>query len=129
MAEPAIELSSSSRQDGTATEPTMSSAGLVIDKDARAVSIHGRSVTLTPQEFSLLVYFVEHTGRLLTRPQLVHEVWGRHYGGGPRTVDIHVSRLRRKLGASLPLDTLRSIGYRFGSRAGPASNRALESVE
>jgi DNA-binding response OmpR family regulator len=129
MSEPAIELTRSSSQDRASTELEVLSGGIVIDKYAHTVSVDGRPVTLTPLEFSLLVYFVEHTGRLLTRRQLVHEVWGEHYDGGPRTVDIHVSRLRRKLGSSLPLDTLRRIGYRFGSRGEQARSSALESVE
>jgi DNA-binding response OmpR family regulator len=53
----------------------------------------------------------------VTRAQIVRDVWGDGYEGGPRTVDIHISRLRRKLGLDLPLDTLRRAGYRFGSSA------------
>jgi DNA-binding response OmpR family regulator len=115
MSEPAVELTNSSLRENPSIEPEPSSARIVFDQRAHAVSIDGRAVTLTPREYQLLMYFSEHAGRLLTRRQLVHEVWGEHYGGGPRTVDIHVSRLRRKLGRSLPLDTLRSFGYRFGS--------------
>jgi DNA-binding response OmpR family regulator len=89
---------------------------LVIDRRAREVTVSGVLVTLTPKEFRLLAHFAAHAGRLLTRHQLVHEVWGERYRGGPRTVDIHVSRLRRKLGRDLPLDTLRRVGYRFGAR-------------
>jgi DNA-binding response OmpR family regulator len=87
---------------------------IVIDRALREVRLRGLPVTLTPKEFSLLSYFASHAGRLLTRHQLVHEVWGERYTGGPRTVDIHISRLRRKLGTDLPLDTLRRVGYRFG---------------
>jgi DNA-binding response OmpR family regulator len=89
---------------------------VVLDRYAHTVSVDGRPVPLTPREFSLLVYLTGHVGRLLTRGQLVHEVWGERYSGGPRTVDIHVSRLRRKLGTDLPLDTVRRLGYRFGGR-------------
>jgi len=90
---------------------------IIVDNLAREVSVDGRPVRLTPRELALLEYFIERTGRLLTREQIVQEVWGAHYSGGPRTVDIHISRLRRKLGLDLPLDTLRRAGYRFGSRA------------
>ena len=86
---------------------------VVIDRVAREVRVRGSLVTLTPKEFSLLAHLASHAGRLLTRHQLVQEVWGERYTGGPRTVDIHISRLRRKLGRDLPLDTLRRVGYRF----------------
>jgi DNA-binding winged helix-turn-helix (wHTH) protein len=115
MSEPAIELMSSPLQQSPSIEPEPPSVRLLLDQRAHAVSIDGRAVALTPREYQLLVYFSEHAGRLLTRRHLLQEVWGERYSGGPRTVDIHVSRLRRKLGTSLPLDTLRSLGYRFGS--------------
>jgi DNA-binding response OmpR family regulator len=109
MAEPAIELRSSPVQG--------------------SVSIDGRPVVLTQREYLLLAYFVDHPGFLLTRQQILHEVWGLRYEGGPRTVDIHVSRLRRKLGPTLQLDTLRTLGYRFGSRNEQQACSALEAVK
>jgi DNA-binding response OmpR family regulator len=115
MAEPAIELTISSVQSSASSEIAAPPGAIVLDERGHAVSIDGRAVALTPREYQLLVYFSEHAGRLLTRRHLLQEVWGERYSGGPRTVDIHVSRLRRKLGTSLPLDTLRSLGYRFGS--------------
>jgi DNA-binding response OmpR family regulator len=84
-----------------------------IDRQAYAVSIAGSPVTLTARELSLLVYLSKSPGRLLTREELVSQVWGPTYDGGNRTVDIHVSRLRRKLGQDLPLVTLRRVGYRL----------------
>lgn len=84
-----------------------------IDRVAHAVSVGGKPVALTAREYELLEYFAERSGRMLTRSQLVSEVWGPNYGGSPRTVDIHVSRLRRKLGEALPLVTLRRVGYRL----------------
>lgn len=104
--------------DSQATSAARASFGaIVVDDLAREVSVDGRPVRLTPRELALLEYFIERTGRLLTRAQILQEVWGEHYRGGPRTVDIHISRLRRKLGLGFPLDTLRRAGYRFGSRA------------
>jgi DNA-binding response OmpR family regulator len=129
MSEPAIELTNSSLRDSPGVEPEPQSGRIVFDQRAHAVSIDGRAIALTPREYQLLVFFSQHAGRLLTRGHLVHEVWGEHYGGGPRTVDIHVSRLRRKLGASLPLDTLRRVGYRFGSRSEQEPGSPLESVK
>jgi DNA-binding response OmpR family regulator len=129
MSVPAVELTQSSDQDRSRAELWLQFGGIVVDKHAHAVSVDGRPVTLTPREFSLLTYLSEHTGRLLTRGQIVHEVWGDHYGGGPRTVDIHVSRLRKKLGSDLPLDTLRRLGYRFGARSEQDLRGPLEAVK
>ncbi len=129
MSEPAIELTTSSTQDRTSTELDRPAGEIVIDKHARAVSVDGRPVTLTPLEFSLLAYFIDHAGHPLTRSELLRDVWGEYYNGGPRTLDIHVSRLRRKLGPDLQLDTLRRLGYRFGSRRQHETRGALEAVK
>lgn len=87
--------------------------GIEIDRTAHAVSVDGRPVALTAREYALLEYFTERSGRVLTRAELVSEVWGPRYGGSPRTVDIHISRLRRKLGQAFSLVTLRRVGYRL----------------
>ena len=70
-------------------------------------------MTLTAKEFSLLAFLAGHRGRVFTREALLARVWGARYDGGPRTVDIHVRRLRAKLGAALPLETLRGSGYKL----------------
>jgi len=105
--------------DVPAFEATASSSvrlgGIEIDRAAHAVSVDGKDVTLTAREYRLLEYFAQRRGRLVTRAELISEVWGESYDGGPRTVDIHVSRLRRKLGQALPLVTLRRVGYRLGA--------------
>lgn len=118
MAEPAIELTSPSVPGSASGELEAPHDGIVFDERAHAVSVDGRYVVLTPREYLLLAYFIDRPGFLLTRRQLLLEVWGLRYEGGPRTVDIHVSRLRRKVGPTLPLDTVRGLGYRFGSRNG-----------
>jgi DNA-binding response OmpR family regulator len=128
MAEPAIELTSPSVQGSASYQLEAPPGAIVFDERAHAVSIDGRYVVLTPREYLLLAYFVDHWGSLLTRRQLLHEVWGLRYQGGPRTVDIHVSRLRRKLGPTLVLDTLRGFGYRYGSRSRQLARNALEAV-
>ncbi len=92
---------------------------IAIDRARRAVTVDGSSVALTARELSLLEYLTESTGRLLTREELVKQVWGPRYDGGRRTVDIHVSRLRRKLGQDLPLVTLRRVGYRLEAPGEP----------
>lgn len=88
---------------------------LRLDKLAHEVAVSGRDVGLTAKEFALLVYFVDHRGEALSRQRLIEDVWGPEYAGSSRTVDIHVRRLRIKLGAAFDLVTLRGVGYRLGS--------------
>ena len=73
----------------------------------------GRPISLTAKEFALLAYLCERRGKVLSREHLLARVWGNRYEGGPRTVDIHVRRLRAKLGDALPLETLRGSGYKL----------------
>lgn len=78
--------------------------------------LDGRPLDLTYMEYELLKYFAQHPGRVCTREVLLSQVWGYDYYGGARTVDVHVRRLRAKLGephAGL-IGTVRSVGYRFG---------------
>jgi DNA-binding response OmpR family regulator len=91
---------------------------LVIDRDAHRVWADGRPVHLTAKEFALLCLLADRPGAVLTRQKLLESVWGSRYLGGPRTVDVHVRRLRRKLGGALSLDTVRGVGYRYGSERG-----------
>lgn len=88
---------------------------LVIDEAAYSAKIRGRSLDLTFKEFELLKYLAQHPGRVFTRTQLLQEVWGYDYFGGTRTVDVHVRRLRAKLGAENEglIGTVRNVGYRF----------------
>jgi DNA-binding response OmpR family regulator len=76
----------------------------------------GTALDLTYMEYELLRYFIEHRGRVWTREQLLSKVWGYDYFGGARTVDVHVRRLRAKLGEERAtwITTVRSVGYRFG---------------
>jgi DNA-binding response OmpR family regulator len=76
----------------------------------------GHPLDLTFMEYELLRFFVEHHGRAWSREQLLSKVWGYEYYGGARTVDVHVRRLRSKLGESRAswITTVRSVGYRFG---------------
>ena len=75
----------------------------------------GRPLDLTFKEFELLKYLAQHPGRVFTRQQLLQEVWGYDYFGGTRTVDVHVRRLRAKLGPENEslIGTVRNVGYRF----------------
>ncbi len=87
---------------------------MVIDLAAHEVAVDGRPVELTHQEFALLSFLAQNRGRVFTRDQLLTRVWGVDYYGGSRTVDIHVRRLRMKLGAAAnPIQTVRGVGYKM----------------
>jgi DNA-binding response OmpR family regulator len=88
---------------------------LVIDEATYSVRLRGRVLDLTYKEFELLKYLAQHPGRVFTRSQLLQEVWGYDYFGGTRTVDVHVRRLRAKLGTDYEvlIGTVRNVGYRF----------------
>ncbi|WP_299167025.1 response regulator transcription factor [uncultured Arthrobacter sp.] len=90
-------------------------SGVVIDEASYTARVGGEPMNLTYKEFELLKYLAQHPGRVFTRDQLLHEVWGYDYYGGTRTVDVHVRRLRAKLGADHEqlIGTVRNVGYRF----------------
>ena len=77
---------------------TIRAGELTIDPDTYAAKLKGRPLDLTYKEFELLKFLAQHPGRVFTRDQLLREVWGYDYFGGTRTVDVHVRRLRAKLG-------------------------------
>jgi DNA-binding response OmpR family regulator len=91
------------------------SSGLVINEATYSARMNGRALDLTFKEFELLKFLALHPGRVFTRAQLLQEVWGYDYFGGTRTVDVHVRRLRAKLGADNEalIGTVRNVGYRF----------------
>jgi DNA-binding winged helix-turn-helix (wHTH) protein len=101
------------RRSEFASEERHKVGSIVIDRAAHEVTLHGKPVSLTAKEFALLAYLCERRGKVLSREHLLARVWGNRYDGGPRTVDIHVRRLRAKLGDALPLDTLRGAGYKL----------------
>ena len=88
---------------------------LVIDDDTYVVRLKGRPLDLTFREFELLKYLANNPGRVFTRGQLLQEVWGYDYYGGTRTVDVHIRRLRAKLGAEHEhvIGTVRGVGYKL----------------
>jgi DNA-binding response OmpR family regulator len=79
-------------------------------------ALDGRPLDLTYMEYELLRFLVENQGRVWSRQQLLSKVWGYDYYGGARTVDVHVRRVRAKLGEERAswITTVRSVGYRFG---------------
>jgi DNA-binding response OmpR family regulator len=93
----------------------ITAGSLVIDEATYSVRLRGRLLDLTYKEFELLKYLAQHPGRVFTRSQLLQEVWGYDYFGGTRTVDVHVRRLRAKLGTDYEvlIGTVRNVGYRF----------------
>jgi len=98
------------------TSATVTAGELVLDVAGREASFRGRKLTLTPREFDLLAFFVRHPGRVLVRDELLRKVWGYDYVGETRTVDVHVRRLRSKLGDKGRLiQTVTGSGYKFVS--------------
>ena len=89
-------------------------SGLTIDVATFTAKINGVTLDLTYKEFELLRYLNEHPGQVFSREQLLSEVWGYDYFGGTRTVDVHIRRLRAKLGEHEGLiGTVRNVGYRL----------------
>ena len=92
----------------------ISASGVTIDEVSYQAKVNGRALDLTFKEFELLRFLAGHPQRVFTREQLLSEVWGYDYFGGTRTVDVHVRRLRAKLGDMESLiGTVRNVGYRF----------------
>ncbi len=99
-------------------EQPIRASGIFVDASTYTAQVNGEPMNLTFKEFELLKHLVQHPGRVFTREQLLHEVWGYDYFGGSRTVDVHVRRLRAKLGPDQEqlIGTVRNVGYRFVPR-------------
>ena len=108
-------------EDTSGTEE-IRSGDLSIDEATYQARLGGRPLDLTFKEFELLKYLAQHPGRVFSRAQLPQEVWGYDYFGGTRTVDVHVRRLRAKLGPEreVLIGTVRNVGYKFVAQ--PLSN-------
>jgi len=91
------------------------SGDVSIDESTYTARLKGDVLDLTFKEFELLKYLAQHPGRVFTRAQLLQEIWGYDYFGGTRTVDVHIRRLRSKLGPEFEaiIGTVRNVGYRF----------------
>jgi DNA-binding response OmpR family regulator len=102
------------RRTGTGEETAIRLGPIVLDPSTYRVSLEGTPLDLTFKEFELLRYLAERRGRVFTRPALLREVWGYDFYGGTRTVDVHVRRLRSKLGPAHEglIETVRGVGYR-----------------
>jgi DNA-binding response OmpR family regulator len=102
------------RRAGESDGSTIRLGALAIDTESYRVTAQGRPLDLTFKEFELLRFLASRSGRVFTRPALLREVWGYDFYGGTRTVDVHVRRLRAKLGPEHEhlIQTVRSVGYR-----------------
>jgi DNA-binding response OmpR family regulator len=109
------------RRSEFAGEEMIKIGTIVVDVAAHEVRASGRSVPLTSREFSLLAFLIAGRGKVFSRETLLARVWGAGYDGGARTVDIHVRRLRAKLGDALPLETVRGAGYKLRAPSDPPS--------
>ena len=91
--------------------------GVRVDRVRHEVRVDGDLVDLPPKEFDLLAYLVENAGRVLTRSQLIDEVWGSDYVGDTKTLDVHIRRLRTRVEEDprepVRIETVRGVGYRF----------------
>jgi DNA-binding response OmpR family regulator len=106
----AIELVASNPHAGE-----IRSGEVTIDETTYTARLRGEVLDLTFKEFELLKHLAQHPGRVFTRAQLLQEIWGYDYFGGTRTVDVHIRRLRSKLGPEFEsiIGTVRNVGYRF----------------
>jgi DNA-binding response OmpR family regulator len=92
----------------------INASGIVIDEASYSARVNGKPLDLTFKEFALLKFLTTNPGRVFTRDQLLSEVWGYDYFGGTRTVDVHIRRLRAKLGdLESMIGTVHNVGYRF----------------
>jgi DNA-binding response OmpR family regulator len=105
-------------RDGGRNEPLVVGT-LVVDSGARIARLDGQRLDLTPREFDLLCYLAERAGQVVTKRELLAEVWRMPYGGAEKTVDVHLSWLRRKLGETAQepryLQTVRGVGVRLAA--------------
>jgi two-component system KDP operon response regulator KdpE len=108
-----------------AETPVVEVGGLRIDAGARTASLDGATVDLTPREFDLLHHLATRAGQVVTKRELLSEVWQVPYGGADKTVDVHLSWLRRKLGETAQepryLHTVRGVGVRLDAPGSPVT--------
>jgi DNA-binding response OmpR family regulator len=104
------------RNPGEVRAQLVEYSGLVLNLETYQASIDGRPLDLTYMEYELLKFLAHNPGKVFTREVLLSRVWGYEYYGGARTVDVHIRRLRAKLGEEYAglIHTVRSVGYRFG---------------
>jgi DNA-binding response OmpR family regulator len=102
------------RADGAAPSEVLQVGDVVIDTGRREVHVRGELVEFTTKEFDLLRHLAERSGLVLSRQQILDGVWGFDWFGDPRTVDVHIAQVRKKVGNAVEIRTLRGVGYRLG---------------
>ncbi|WP_327392587.1 MULTISPECIES: response regulator transcription factor [unclassified Streptomyces] len=114
-------------------EPPVRVGGLLVAPSAREVTLEGEALELTPREFDLLCYLARRQGQVVSRRELLAEVWQQPLGGADKTVDVHLSWLRRKLGETAQhpryLHTVRTVGVKLAAPEEPPGDRAGDSAE
>jgi DNA-binding response OmpR family regulator len=99
------------------TSAVLRYGSITVDANAHTVTVDDREVKLTAKEFLLLKYLIEHRGRVLSRDLLLTDVWGYHYTGGTRTVDVHIRRLREKMPVLADaIETVKQFGYKLAAQ-------------
>ena len=113
--------SARSQADESAGGELITAGAIMIDEAAYSAHVAGEALNLTYKEFELLKFLAQNEGRVFTRSQLLSEVWGYDYFGGTRTVDVHIRRLRAKLGPDHEkmVTTVRNVGYSLTARRAP----------
>jgi DNA-binding response OmpR family regulator len=104
------------RPHGDGAHETFEVGPLVVDLASRRVMYDGKEIELRPKEFDLLALLIENAGRAMPRERIMEEVWDEHWFGSTKTLDMHISALRRKLadsGGQIVITTLRGVGYRL----------------
>lgn len=102
------------RAQPAAAQRLLKAGGIALDPEEYTVSVDGRRVQLTRKEFELLRLFLSRPGMVFTRSQLFDQVWGEDYAGETRTLDMHITTLRQKLGQyGRMVETVRGVGYRL----------------
>lgn len=114
-------LAKASEKSSEISNPVKVSQTITVNEEARTAAIGCEELNLTPTEFNLLHLLVNNPGRVFTRAQLLDQVWGYDFLGDSRVVDIHIQRLRKKLGSySSSIETAFGVGYRFKERKNEA---------
>jgi DNA-binding response OmpR family regulator len=103
------------RVDGGPAAEVMQAGEVAIDAGRREVRVDGEPVEFTTKEFDLLRYLAERPGLALSRQQILDGVWGYDWYGDARTVDVHIAQVRKKLGDTVEITTVRGVGYRLES--------------
>src|SRR5262249_57035097 len=104
---------------GSAAAEVMQIGDIAIDAGRREVRVAGDPVEFTTKEFDLLRFLAERPGLALSRQQILDGVWGYDWFGDPRTVDVHIAQVRKKIGDAVEIKTVRGVGYRLQSGRGP----------